>query len=147
MFALQAVNGGLTRRVFGLGVRPVAALGWFVSAVAALAGAAPGVAVRPAVETYRFGYRTHDGKWSYAVLLPAWYGPRRNPPIPLAICPHGRNTTPEAAARRWSNLPTRGGFAVVLPAGQGRVLQLDSWGYAGQIADLARMPVLARRAV
>ncbi|MBV8563285.1 MAG: hypothetical protein JOZ56_09370 [Actinobacteria bacterium] len=54
---------------------------------------------------------------------------------------------PEAAARRWFDLPTRGGFAVVLPAGQGRVLQLYSWGWPGQIADLARMPGLAEKAV
>lgn len=95
----------------------------------------------------RFGYRTHAGHRSYALLLlPAWYGPRRHPALPLVICPHGRNTTPEAAAKRWNDLPTRGGFAVVLPAGYGRVLQLDSWGYPGQIADLARMPRLAERA-
>jgi poly(3-hydroxybutyrate) depolymerase len=124
-----------------------------IFAVAApLAVAMPAVAVSSAAATpdliYRFGYRTHDGDRSYALLLlPAWYGPARHPAIPLVICPHGRNTTPETAAKRWYNLPTADGFAVVLPAGQGRVLSLYSWGYPGQVADLARMPALAEQAV
>ena len=101
-----------------------------------------------AVRRVRFDYRTHDGRTSWAiVLLPGWYGPARHPALPLIIAPHGRNTSPESTAKRWRDLPTRGGFAVVLPAGQGRVLQLDSWGYPGQIADLARMPTLVERAV
>lgn len=100
------------------------------------------------VRRVRFDYVTHDGKKSYAiVLLPGWYGPARHPELPLIIAPHGRNTFPESTAKRWRDLPTRGGFAVVLPAGQGRVYQLDSWGYPGQIDDLARMPKLVERAV
>jgi pimeloyl-ACP methyl ester carboxylesterase len=100
------------------------------------------------VRRVRFSYRTHDGRTSWAiVLLPGWYGPSRHPALPLIVAPHGRNTSPESTAKRWRDLPTRGGFAVVLPAGQGRVLQLDSWGYPGQIADLARMPALVERAV
>jgi alpha-beta hydrolase superfamily lysophospholipase len=115
---------------------------------AARAAAARGAAARLPVRVVRFTYTTHDRRQSYALLLlPGWYGPRRHPAIPLVVCPHGRNTQPEGAARRWFDLPSRGGFAVVLPAGQGRVLQLDSWGYRGQIADLARMPALAQRAV
>jgi pimeloyl-ACP methyl ester carboxylesterase len=39
----------------------------------------------------------------------------------------------------WANLPALGGFAVVCPGGMGRVMKLRSWGYRGQIADLARM--------
>jgi pimeloyl-ACP methyl ester carboxylesterase len=127
---------------------------------AAAASAAPPAASPPStsagtrgpamlpVRRVRFDYRTHDGKTSWAiVLLPGWYGPSRHPALPLIICPHGRNTSPESTAKRWRDLPTRGGFAVVLPAGQGRVLQLDSWGYPGQIADLARMPKLVEHAV
>jgi poly(3-hydroxybutyrate) depolymerase len=122
------------------------------AAAARLAQATTVVAVPSSAATpdliYRFSYRTHDGDLSYALLLlPAWYGPARHPAIPLVICPHGRNTTPETAAKRWYNLPTEDGFAVVLPAGQGRVLKLYSWGYPGQIADLARMPALAEQAV
>jgi pimeloyl-ACP methyl ester carboxylesterase len=116
--------------------------------VAAAPVAAAPIAASPLVKTYRFTYRTHDGRTSYALLLlPAWYGPDRHPAIPLVISPHGRNTTPASAASRWYELPATGGFAVVVPAGQGRRLQLYSWGYPGQIDDLAHMPALAERAV
>jgi len=100
------------------------------------------------VRRVRFDYVTHDGKTSYAVvLLPGWYGAKRHPALPLIIAPHGRNTLPESTAKRWRDLPARGSFAVVLPAGQGRVYRLDSWGYPGQIDDLARMPALVERNV
>jgi pimeloyl-ACP methyl ester carboxylesterase len=46
----------------------------------------------------------------------------------------------------WGDLPARGRFALISPEGQGRRLVLFSWGDPGQIADLARMPSLARRA-
>src|SRR2546430_9780532 len=46
----------------------------------------------------------------------------------------------------WGSLPERGRFALVSPEGQGRRLVLFSWGDPGQIADLARMPRLARHA-
>ena len=107
-------------------------------AALALAAAAPAAAQPPRlpVEHMRFTYRTHDGKTSYAiVLLPGWWEARGRPPLPLVIAPHGRNTLPESTAKRWRDLPTRGGFAVVLPRGQGRVLPLDSWGYHGQIDE------------
>jgi poly(3-hydroxybutyrate) depolymerase len=124
----------------------------FTSAPAAPRPAAP-VAPRPAatplpVQVERFAYTSHDGERRYALLLlPGWYRAHDHPAIPLVIAPHGRNTRPESAAKRWADLPTSGGFAVVLPAGEGRVLPLYSWGYPGQIADLARMPELAEQAV
>jgi len=119
-----------------------------VAIVAPLGAAAAPIAPSPLVKTYRFAYRTHDGRMSYALLLlPAWYGPARHPAIPLVISPHGRNTTPTSAASRWYDLPATGSFAVVVPAGQGRRLQLYSWGYPGQIDDLARMPALTEHAV
>jgi hypothetical protein len=128
-------------------VLPLALLA--ATCVAAPAQASPDAPFhRLPVRVVRFGYRTHEGRRSYALLLlPGWYGPHDDPPLPLVISPHGRNTTPHSAARRWSDLPTRGRFAVVLPAGQGRVLRLYSWGYPGQIDDLARMPRLVRKAV
>lgn len=85
-------------------------------------------------------YRTHDGHRRNAyVLLPAGYRPGQNPAIPLVISPHGRAVDGKINTRRWGNLPTIGGFAVVNPDGYGGRLPLHSWGYAGQIADLARM--------
>ncbi len=79
-------------------------------------------------------------------MLPAWYGPGRHPPIPLVISPHGRGVSGAYNLRFWGSLPARGPFAVVSPDGQGRRLPLYSWGYAGQVDDLARMPSLVRRA-
>jgi pimeloyl-ACP methyl ester carboxylesterase len=96
----------------------------------------------------RISYRSWTGEMRPAiVLLPRWYGPHRNPPIPLVIAPHGRGITHEVNAHRWGNLPGIGGFAVINPAGQGRRLQKFSWGAPGHIADLARMPSVATRAL
>jgi len=91
--------------------------------------------------TIRITYRSHTGARHKAiVLVPGWYGPGRNPAIPLVIAPHGRGVSYTDNARRWGNLPGIGGFAVVNPAGQGNHLRNYSWGAKGQIDDLARMP-------
>jgi pimeloyl-ACP methyl ester carboxylesterase len=95
-------------------------------------------AAKPHKVTIR--YTTHDGHARRAhVLLPAGYDSGRNPAIPLVISAHGRAVTGEINTRRWGNLPTLGRFAVVNPDGFGRKLPLHSWGYTGQIDDLARM--------
>jgi poly(3-hydroxybutyrate) depolymerase len=87
-------------------------------------------------------YRAHNGSFRRAILLlPHGYGHQL---IPLVISPHGRGVTAAANARLWGDLPDEGDFAVINPAGQGRRLDLYSWGYPGQIADLARMPAIAR---
>jgi pimeloyl-ACP methyl ester carboxylesterase len=80
-------------------------------------------------------------------VLPAWYGPKKNPPIPLIISPHGRGLTGRDNAALWGKLPASGPFAVVNPDGQGRRLSRYSWGFTGQIDDLARMPQILRRAL
>ena len=87
-------------------------------------------------------YRAHNGLPRPAVVLvPAEYGPENPPsPLPLVISPHGRGIRAIANAQWWRDLPARGGFAVICPAGMGRRLPLHSWGWRGQIADLARMP-------
>ena len=91
-------------------------------------------------------YRTHDGYSRQAyVVLPDWYGPRNNPRLPLVISPHGRGVSAEVNTDRWGDLPGLGRFAVVNPDGQGRRFGRFSWGYEGQIEDLARMPELLRR--
>jgi len=100
----------------------------------------------PLTRTILIHYRAHDGKRRNAyVLLPAWYGKHRHPPIPLIISPHGRGLTGRANSRIWGALPARGSFAVVSPDGEGRLFGAYSWGAAGQIADLARMPEIVRR--
>ena len=100
------------------------------------------------VRVLSFHYRTHDGSRRAAyVVLPDWYGPRNNPEIPLIISPHGRGVSALENVNRWDNLPALGPFAVVNPEGQGRRLARFSWGYGGQVDDLARMPNLVARAI
>ena len=103
---------------------------------------------RSLVRTLVIGYRTRDGLRRRAyVVLPAAYRPRRDPPLPLVIAPHGRGVGALACARLWGDLPALGRFALVAPEGQGRVLERYSWGYAGQIADLASLPAQVERAL
>jgi hypothetical protein len=100
------------------------------------------------VKVVTIHYKTHDGDRRAAyVVLPDWYGPANNPPLPLIISPHGRGVSAEENVARWGNLPTLGPFAVVNPEGQGRRFKRFSWGYGGQIDDLGRMPQLVRRAI
>jgi poly(3-hydroxybutyrate) depolymerase len=100
------------------------------------------------VRTWGLRYRAHNGLPRPAVLLlPAEYGPGNPPPpLRLVISPHGRGIRAITNAELWGDLPARGRFAVVCPGGMGRRLPLHSWGWRGQIADLARMPAVVRRA-
>jgi poly(3-hydroxybutyrate) depolymerase len=85
-------------------------------------------------------YTTHNGHTRNAyVQLPHDYLPGANPAIPLVISPHGRGVDGKINTRRWGNLPTLGNFVVVSPDGYGRRLARHSWGFSGQIDDLARM--------
>jgi poly(3-hydroxybutyrate) depolymerase len=93
-------------------------------------------------------YTAHNGAPRDAtVLLPASYKPGNNPPIPLVISPHGRGATGLSNSKFWGRLPTSGNFAVVSPDGMGRQLKNFSYGYAGQIDDLARMPQIVSHAL
>jgi poly(3-hydroxybutyrate) depolymerase len=100
---------------------------------------------RPAaVRVLTIQYSAHNGaKRAAYVLLPAWYGPRNNPPVPVVISPHGRDATGLTNSKYFGNLPAVGSFAVISPDGMGRRLGLKSYGYAGQIDDLAKMPDFA----
>jgi poly(3-hydroxybutyrate) depolymerase len=104
--------------------------------------------VGEAVHVWVISYRAHNGVQRPAyVVLPSWYGPDRNPELPLVISPHGRGGDGRANAKFWDDLPATGGFAVINPDGMGRRLDRFSYGYEGQIDDLARMPVLASAAL
>ena len=93
-------------------------------------------------------YRAWNGRSHRAyVLLPAWYRPWSNRPIPLVISPHGRGVSGRTNARLWGSLPGIGGFALVSPDGQGRKLARYAWGWSGDVDDLARMPVIVERAL
>jgi dipeptidyl aminopeptidase/acylaminoacyl peptidase len=90
-------------------------------------------------------YTTHNGRRREAtVLLPASYG-RGSRPIPLIISPHGRGATGLSNSTFFGRMPTIGNFAVVSPDGMGRKLRGFSYGYEGQIDDLARMPRIVER--
>lgn len=80
------------------------------------------------------------------VLVPRWYSPRRDPPLPLVISPHGRGIAARDNLHFWGGLPAFGPFLVISPEGQGRVLTRYSWGWHGEIDDLARMPQIAAQA-
>ena len=43
------------------------------------------------MRTWTISYAAHNGTQRLAhVVLPAWYGPGNNPPLPVVISPHGR---------------------------------------------------------
>jgi poly(3-hydroxybutyrate) depolymerase len=93
------------------------------------------------VRIWPIHYRAHDGWMRRAYLvLPRWYGPHDDPPIPLVISPHGRGVPAIDNVRVWGNLPWYGHFAVINPEGQGRRLTLYAWGDPGDVRDLAEMP-------
>jgi poly(3-hydroxybutyrate) depolymerase len=103
-------------------------------------------AAPPRVETIT--YTTHNGSTARAtVLLPAGYDGSSASPLPLVISPHGRGGCGERNAAYWGNLPTVGRFAVVNPDGRGRGTQRYSYGFPGQIDDLARMPSIVEAAL
>ena len=97
------------------------------------------------VKHWGLRYRAHNGLPRWAVLAaPSQFGPRNpSPPLPLVISPHGRGVRARTNARLWGALPAQG-FAVICPGGMGRRLPLHSWGWRGQIDDLARMPSILR---
>jgi pimeloyl-ACP methyl ester carboxylesterase len=120
----------------------VVALLVLVSAPAAGAALAP-AQPSPLTEIRLIHNRAHDGDVRPAwLLVPSGYHGQR---IPLVISPHGRGVDESDNALLWGDLPGEGDFALIVPAGEGRRLHWYSWGAPGQIADLARMPDIARR--
>ena len=131
------------RRASSLLVTVAAAVAF---AAAGSAGPSKRVQDEPAIRTWTIHYRAHNGVRRAAyVVLPSWYGPGNAPPIPLVISPHGRGLTGRHNFPIWGTLPAEGPFAVVSPDGHGRRLPRHSWGWRGQIDDLARMPSIVRR--
>jgi dipeptidyl aminopeptidase/acylaminoacyl peptidase len=125
------------------------------AALLATAAPAPGASDRSprprriaAPQSITIAYVAHNGTRRQAVvLLPAGYKPGKNPPIPLVISPHGRGATGLSNSKFWGRMPTRGNFAVVNPDGMGRQLKGFSYGFAGHIDDLARMPQIVSKAL
>jgi poly(3-hydroxybutyrate) depolymerase len=104
--------------------------------------------VSDGVRQWGIRYRAHNGVLRWAVVVaPSQYGPQQpSPPLPLVISPHGRGVRARTNANLWRELPARGEFCVVCPGAMGRRLPLHSWGWRGQIDDLARMPSILRSA-
>lgn len=102
-----------------------------------------------AVKEWPIRYLAHNRiARSATVLVPAQYGPGKpTPRLPLVISPHGRSSGGKYNASLWDGLPGRGRFAVISPDGMGRRMPYHSWGYRGQINDLARMPSIAHGAL
>ena len=100
------------------------------------------------VRTVEVAYLSHTGAQRNAtVVLPAWYGPDNNPPLPVVVSPHGRGATGRSNAAFFGRLPAVGQFVVISPDGMGERLPNFSYGAPGQIDDLARMPEFASRAL
>ena len=100
------------------------------------------------VRMIRFAYTASGGRRRHGfVVLPRWYDPARNAALPLVIAPHGRGISARVNLNYWGSLPAFGPFALVDPQGQGRVLSRFSWGWRGQVDDLARMPSVVEHAV
>jgi poly(3-hydroxybutyrate) depolymerase len=122
----------------------------FVLVLAQATGGAAQIrlAAENGVRIWPIHYRAHDGLMRKAYLvLPRWYGPHHDPPIPLIISPHGRGVPAIDNVRVWGNLPWYGRFAVINPEGQGRRLTLYAWGDPGDVRDLAGMPGTIERAL
>jgi dipeptidyl aminopeptidase/acylaminoacyl peptidase len=99
----------------------------------------------PAVRVWPVRYRANTGVDRRAyIVLPRDVRPGHVPgPLPLVVSPHGRGVNPLDHVKLWGNLPALGRFAVLCPEGQGRKLVLYSWGWRGQIRDLARAREIA----
>jgi pimeloyl-ACP methyl ester carboxylesterase len=110
------------------------------------------------VRPWTIHYLAWDGSTARqaTVVLPSSWGPSNHPqPLPLVISPHGRNGFGEVNAYYyWKELPADGPFALICPEGLGRAhnqatdpadqpppsLGFFTYGYPGEIDDLARMP-------
>jgi poly(3-hydroxybutyrate) depolymerase len=124
--------------------RRLSVVGAFVVLLVAALSNGSAAGAPQSVRAWTIHYTAHNGADRVAVvLLPAWYGPANNPPLPVVISPHGRNGTARGNAKYWGALPAIGRFAVINPDGMGRRLALKSYAYRGQIDDLATMPDVA----
>src|SRR5690348_1782232 len=99
----------------------------------------------PKVRVWTVRYRDHTGAGGRAsIVRPRDVRPgHANARLPLVVSPHGRGIKPVDNMKLWGDLPALGRFALMCPEGQGRKLVLYSWGWRGQITDLARAREIA----
>ncbi len=136
-----------TKTLIATGIAALVSL----SAGAGLAATAGSNAARAGskIQEITIEYHAHNGRLTEAVvLLPSWYHEGATRALPLVISPHGRGMYGRTNAELWGDLPTRGGFAVVNPDGEGEHLSgRFSWGAPDEIEDLARMPQIVQHAL
>jgi poly(3-hydroxybutyrate) depolymerase len=113
------------------------------------AGPAVRAAVPEPVQAFSVPYLTWNGRRrSATVLLPSDYVPGVDAEmLPCVIQSPGRKATPVGAASTWRSTPSTRGFMVICVDQVGRVDPLNSWGVAGQIHDLVRMPDIVELAL
>jgi poly(3-hydroxybutyrate) depolymerase len=106
------------------------------------AGHAVRAEVLEPVQAFTVPYFTWNGKLRSAiVLLPIDYVPGPDAEmLPCVVQSPGRRATPAGAASTWGSTPSTRGFMVICVDQVGRRDPLNSWGVAGQIHDLVRMP-------
>ena len=133
-------RNGSNRRLTALILVSLVALGLVASGIAVAGSAAPRAAVRVWTSTTP---RTTATTASPTSCSPPGTGPRSTRAIPVIISPHGRNANRLSNTKYFGNLPAIGRFAVISPDGMGRTHTSKSYGYKGQIDDLAKMPEFA----
>ena len=95
------------RLTFALVAAVIVSLGVSSSLPAAPASSAGRVYVKT------IQYRAHSGVRRKAyLLLPSWYRPANDPPIPLVISPHGRGIGALANTALCGALPAQGLFPI-----------------------------------
>jgi hypothetical protein len=113
------------------------------------AGPAARAATPEPVQAFSVPYITWNGQERCAtVLLPLDYVPGDDAEsLPCIIQSPGRKATPAVAASTWRDLPSTRHFMVIVADQAGRRDPLNSWGVAGQIHDLVRMPHIVEQAL
>jgi len=119
-----------------------------VFGAAGLAGEASAAALSfPPNQAVQVPYLAWNGTPRQAVvLLPASHRPG-DPALPCVIAAHGRDMPPTVVAKRWGELPTTLGLAVICADSAGIREPYNSWAAPGQVRDLMRLPALVERAV
>lgn len=97
------------------------------------------------VERFRVSaFRAWDGRPERVVLLwpaAAAAGVR----LPVIVVAHARGGTGPVACAPWRSYAAEADVVVICPDGRGRSIPRYSWGWRGQVDDLARMPRIAAR--
>jgi hypothetical protein len=114
-----------------------------------VAGPAVEAEVPAPVQAYSVPYVAWNGQLREAtVLLPIDYVPGDTAEaLPCIVQSPGRKASPAGAASTWKGTPSTRGFIVISADQAGLRDPRNSWGVAGQIDDLVRMPDIVEAAL